>query len=82
MVIDLLPSLMVQVESVLGGGSVGRCGQRDVGGVHVSHDAAIGEGIVEAKQANDSQAEGGGDNKDQSGLESGFAHCKKGPNGT
>ena len=40
--INLPPSFMVQVQSILGGRHVFRCGDRDVSGIHVGHNTTIG----------------------------------------
>lgn len=74
MVIDLLPAFVIQVESIFGGRGIGRGREGDISRVHVSHDAAIREGGVEAKQADDTDPKGGSLDKKQSGLESGLAH--------
>lgn len=51
--IDLLPPLMVQKQSIPIRRDVRRRGDRDVGGVHVGHGAAVGEGFQQAVERRD-----------------------------
>lgn len=74
MVVNLFPAFMVEKEAIFGGGCIGGRGEGDVGRVHVGHDTAGGEGVVEAEKTDDAYPKRRRNDKQQARLEPGLAH--------